>query len=337
MFTLQAPGLLAELVDSGMSDNQANVLYNKLGNCSQLLEHRGPVNLFGTVTAPALLTGCWGVAQHNWEYSSTLPSAGGGLAWVWCKLASDSTGLTITGASEVKVYLPVPKSKDPNVVKDQVIHIHQVADAGNQIFISHGMSDSRVGTVVHDSSSTAPTGWALMDGSANSVPSGGTGYNASDRFLRMYDTSGNLGTTGGSETDTIGAHSAADVAARIADHAAAATTSSGGHDHTGDTGNTAEATHGTHDHDVGQTTIQEGTGTSRTVNNTTPTDPSTELSHAGHTHTISSDGAHTHNTPVLSHAAGTGTLSHDSVDTVPPYLMVAIIERLNNSRNITGV
>jgi hypothetical protein len=52
-----------------------------------------------------------------------------------------------------------------------------------------------------------------------------------------------------------------------------------------------------------------------------------------------SHSAHNHTTPALSHSvSGSSALSHGavSVDTLPPFIDVAMFERLNNSRSGIG-
>jgi len=129
--------------------------------------------------------------------------------------------------------------------------------------------------------------------------------------------------TGGAATDsvTVGSHSgsAVDSAITIANHSA------------GDTGNTTISDAGAHQHTLTATIIGTGTDTSATVATADDTgDPTTDITHSAHNHTI----------PALSHTiTGSSALSHGAVtvDTVPPFIYVANLERLNNSRTGLGL
>lgn len=181
--------------------------------------------------------------------------------------------------------------------------------------------DSRMptGGIIMWSGSIAsiPSGWNLCDGT-NGTP------DLRDRFVVGAGSTYAVGATGGATSGT--------------------TSSNGAHTHTGDTGSTTLTsdqipahthtgttdTSGAHKHGITWTQYQQGTGTGRQYY--TPFDAgggtadngvvsAGDHTHTfttdstgggqGHTHTISSDGAHTH-----------------TVDTVPPYYALAYIMKL---------
>lgn len=335
MFTLQQ-GQIQRLNDLGMPEEAVMHMQDVFANCNQRLQHNGPVTFTGDVVMPNARIATWGKAIFNWQYDGTIPpSQGGSMAYVWVR-RTDEDGNTPDYDNEVKVYLPVGAGSDPNVVADNVIFYYKTRTG---IFLAPGYDDGAIGDIKSNISQSTLQGWGLMDGTANAITAGGSGVTATDRFMRQYDVVGNIGTTGGSSSSSIPDHSAADLNAALDDHSAAATTSAGAHDHGGNTGSTAPDAHHhsltTDSHGVdgdNSTPVDIVTGTCSSAAKEPGCSTDEDLAH---THTITNESAHTHNTPTLSHNFSSG-LSHGggSVDLIPPYVYVAMLERLNNSRNV---
>ena len=348
MFTLQTQ-VFDELADKGMDTEQVDIFRNLFANCFQELEHRGAVNFTGPVSAPNLATAPYARVMFNWEHSGTLPSQGGTEGFVWCQKLTDGEEYV---NENFKVYLPAPPLCDPNVVAGQIIPYMR---SHQDLLISTGQYDQHVGSLRMDTVGvSSATGWGAMDGTLNAAALGGSGVDMRSKFPQQYDAIGNILATGGGSTDSI---TGAALAALLDDHAAntsgsggahdhgAATGSGGSHDHTGNTGNTVVNAHASHTHSL--TTNSHGVnGTGSTPVSLVDTTPSgtesSSLTHdthnhtitneSGHTHTITNETAHTHSTPLLAHT-GTGSTP---VDTIPPYLYVGFLERLDNSRNFLG-
>jgi len=315
------------LLDACMPPDQVAILRDIFTNPLATLEHKGAVILSGSLVAPSIQSARWAVAQHNWDYSgSDSPSQGGGMSTVLCREATDSQGNGTTGNTDITIYLPVTPGDDPNVVEGTVIAFFEMNDGA---FMAPGYGDDQIGTVRHDinGSATSPKGWGVMDGSDNSKAKGGSALDiaTNERFLRQWATVGDNTSTGGAETDsvTVGSHSggSVDSAITISNHSS------------GTSGSTVISDSADHVHGLDNST-QVGDGGGGTPVNVV-TDNQTQLPLANITH-----GAHTHTIPALSHTiSGSSSLSHGavSVDTVPPFLYVAFLERLNNSRTGLGL
>ena len=299
MFTLQADEF-EQLVNKGMTPLLVDGMRNLFANCNKHYRHYGLVELYGEVKAPKLHRGEWAVANKNWQYASSPPSQGGGMAWVNVRRVTTRSGSAWVTDETFDVFLPVPHGMDPNLVEGDVFPI-KYTNSGE--YICEMSADLAIGSIRLSIINQSQIGWGAMNGTDNADDLGGTALDLSDNFLRGDEAQAQ--TTGGAASDTI---TPATIAGAIANHAG------------GTTGSTTIATHGTHDHGLQTNTIQEGTGVNRTVVDTTPTDASSSLDHAGHDHSI----------PSLSHS---GTGGNITVDTVPPYIYVAYLERLNNSRN----
>ena len=318
------------LLDACMPPEQVAILRDIFTNPKATLEHKGAVVLSGSLVAPSVQAARWAVAQHNWDYNPdsnyafTYPSNGGGMAIVVCKEADDYKGNGTTGKNDIIIYLPVTPGDDPNVVKGDVIGFFEMSDG---VYMSPGRGDDQIGTIRHDLNgrSFSPGGWGVMDGSDNSKPNGGTALDiaTNKRFLRQWASVGNNKGTGGAETDsiTVAAHagSAVDSSVAIATHGA------------GNTGNTTISDASVHTHPLTATTIATGTSSSVTVATADNTgNPISDITHSAHNHT----------TPALSHTiTGSSALSHAAVDVdiLPPFMYVAFLERLNNSRTGLGL
>jgi len=313
------------LLDACMPPEQVAILRDIFTNPLATLEHKGAVVLSGSLVAPSIQSARWAVAQHNWDYSGgNSPSQGGGMSTVLCREATDFRGNGTTGNTDITIYLPVTPGDDPNVVEGTVIAFFEMNDG---TFMAPGYGDDQIGTVRHDITGNAvsPKGWGVMDGSDNSKLKGGSALDiaTNKRFLRQWDVVGSNKGTGGAESDsvTVGAHSgsAMDSSISISNHSA------------GNTGNTTISDAAAHTHGLTSTTIATGTFSSATV--ATPDNTGLPISDITHS-------AHNHTTPALSHSiSGSSSLSHSavSVDTLPPFLYVAFLERLNNSRTGLGL
>ena len=313
------------LLDACMPADQVAILRDIFTNPKATLEHNGAITLKGSLVAPSIQSSRWAVAQHNWDYSGGgSPSQGGGMASVLCRESTDFKGNGTTGNTDITIYLPVTPGDDPNVVVGSVIAFFEMNDG---TFMAPGYGDDQIGTVRYDINGNAvsPKGWGVMDGSDNSKAKGGSALDiaTNERFLRQWASVGDNTSTGGAETDsvTVGSHSggSVDSAVAISNHGSG----------------TSGATSGDfpqHTHEVDNTaTVAAGSGTPQAV---------ASLNHTGNMVSTPTPNAHTHTTPALSHTiTGSSALSHGavSVDTVPPFIYVACLERLNNSRTGLGL
>jgi len=325
MFSLHA-AQFDRLIDACMPPEQVAILRDIFTNPLATLEHKGAVILSGSLIAPNIQSARWAVAQRNWDYSgSDSPSQGGGMSTILCREATDFQGNGTTGNTDITIYLPVTPGRDPNVVEGGVIAFFEMNDG---TLMAPGYGDDQIGTVRHDINGNAvsPKGWGVMDGSDNSKAKGGSALDiaTNKRFLRQWTSIGNNKGTGGAETDSVAvaahAGSAVDSAVAIATHGA------------GNTGNTTIDEAIPHLHSLDNTsTIQQGSGATATVVVSDITGlPQSDLAHSAHNHT----------TPALSHSVtGSSALSHAAVDvdTIPPFMYVAFLERLNNSRTGLGL
>jgi hypothetical protein len=330
MFSNQA-GQFDRLIGAGMTEEQVFILRDILANPKQTLDHSGVINLKGGITAPSIQAGRWGVAQHNWDYNRddkvrAAPSRGGSMALVVCKEADGYRGNGTTGKSEVTIYLPAGVAEDPNVEKGDVILFFDMPDG---ILVAPGYGDFRIGTIRQDvNGDKGVKGWGVMDGTNNAKIKGGSALDLATNgvFLRQWPARGNNKTTGGAATDsvTVGSHSggSVDSAVAISTHGA------------GTSGATVLPDVADHVHSLdNSSTIAAGSGTPQNAVAVTSTGFSTTtITHGG--------SGHTHTTPALSHTVtGSSALSHGavSVDTVPPFIYVGNLERLNNSRTGLGL
>jgi hypothetical protein len=164
-----------------------------------------------------------------------------------------------------------------------------------------------------------------MNGTANARTKGGTALDiaTSGQFLRQWAAVANNKTTGGAATDsvTVASHSGSsiDSAIEIANHSA------------GTSGTASLGQVPNHFHTLTRTQIDQGTGDTFDVVNGEQTSSTVE----GDDH-----GYHNHTTPALSHTiTSSSALAHAAVtvDTVPPFMYVGFLERLNNSRSGLGL
>ena len=243
------------LIVAGMSPEQVRVFRDIFCNPQIELHHEGSVNLTGYVTTAQSQSGRWAVAQSNWDFnpdSTTYPSNGGLMATVMCKESNDYLGNGTAGRSDVIVYLPVGIGEDPNIVSGDVILFFETLDG---LKVAPGYGDFRIGAIRIDANADKGTsGWAVMNGTENSVPNGGSGVDLRDKFLRQWNTTTESGDTGGGETGAL------DLQVIVSD--------SGGHSHM---------------HELDQGSISEGSGSSVTIvtgTETSETDPGPSYSAA---------------------------------------------------------
>lgn len=206
------------LIVAGMSPEQVRVFRDIFCNPQIELHHEGSVNLTGYVTTAQSQSGRWAVAQSNWDFnpdSTTYPSNGGLMATVMCKEANDYLGNGTAGRSDMIVYLPVGIGEDPNIVSGDVILFFETLDG---LKVATGYGDFRIGAIRIDANADKGTsGWAVMNGTENSVANGGSGVDLRGKFLRQWNTTTESGNTGGGETGAL------DLEVVVADT---------GHDHT---------------------------------------------------------------------------------------------------------
>ena len=192
------------LIVAGMSPEQVRVFRDIFCNPQIDLHHEGSVNLTGYVTTAQSQSGRWAVAQSNWDFnpdSTTYPSNGGLMATVMCKEANDYLGNGTAGRSDMIVYLPVGVGEDPNIVSGDVILFFETLDG---LKVAPGYGDFRIGAIRIDANADKGTsGWAVMNGTENSVANGGSGVDLRGKFLRQWNTTTESGNTGGGETGAL--------------------------------------------------------------------------------------------------------------------------------------
>tara|TARA_R110002020_G_scaffold413514_1_gene623139 strand:+ start:4394 stop:5287 length:894 start_codon:yes stop_codon:yes gene_type:complete len=192
------------LIVAGMSPEQVRVFRDIFCNPQIELHHEGSVNLTGYVTTAQSQSGRWAVAQSNWEYnpdSTTYPSNGGLMATVMCKEANDYLGNGTSGRSNMIVYLPVGTGEDPNIASGDVVLFFETLDG---LKVAPGYGDFRIGAIRIDANADKGTsGWAVMNGTENSVANGGSGVDLRGKFLRQWNTTTESGNTGGGETGAL--------------------------------------------------------------------------------------------------------------------------------------
>jgi hypothetical protein len=192
------------LLVAGMSSEQVRVFRDIFCNPNIELHHEGSVNLTGYVTTAQAQSGRWAVAQSNWDYnpeSTTYPSNGGLMATVMCKESDDYLGNGTTGRSDIIIYLPAGVGEDPNISSGDVILFFETLDG---LKVATGYGDFRVGAIRIDANADKGTGgWAVMNGTENSVANGGSGVDLRDKFLRQWKTTTESGNTGGGETGAL--------------------------------------------------------------------------------------------------------------------------------------
>jgi hypothetical protein len=229
-----------------MSPEQVRVFRDIFCNPLIELHHEGNVTLTGYVTTAQSQSGRWAVAQSNWDYnpdSTTYPSNGGLMATIMCKEANDYLGNGTSGRSDTIIYLPVGIGEDPNIVSGDVILFFETLDG---LKVAPGYGDFRIGAIRIDANADKGTsGWAVMNGTENSVPNGGSGVDLRGKFLRQWNTTTESGNTGGGETGAL------DLEVVVTD------------------------TSGTHTHTYSTGTIQEGTGISVAIVTGSTTQPDT--------------------------------------------------------------
>jgi len=176
------------------------------------------------IAAP--VPGFWGIAKENWTrnpntfYHTVLVNPAMYMAHNEPTFNSDwdgTDGYYGSGGEEeieVRVLLHCHPDKHPNIVAgDQILCIAKpqtyLADPevfneeGTQIYwmAVSGYVDDKIGTVKMWSgiAGDIPQGWAIMDGTNNSVANGGSGVNLGNQFIRSGSAVGgpaSFGTTG---------------------------------------------------------------------------------------------------------------------------------------------
>ncbi len=146
-------------------------------------------------------------AQEYWQHGGTLPSAGGAMAWISCKLC-DRDGTGETGAA-FDCYLPVPPHMDPNVVVSQVLsaaEIEDQSDSATSWSAVSDVSDLAVGSVkmMTGNNPTPEHGWVRMDGSQDTDrTAGGLQLNMAGRLPEANSLGTEKGTINASEFTSI--------------------------------------------------------------------------------------------------------------------------------------
>ena len=291
MFSKQAI-LFDKLAATGMKPDQVDILKKIFCNPKATLKHEGHVEFTTRISGADIRTSRWAKCTYNWQYDGSAPSKGGGLAYIYAEECNGPNGAGITG-SQLKIYLPVPGGQDPNVESGDVIAFSRAEDG---TYFALGYGDNRIGSIIMGTQADSGTkGYALCNGTANG--SGGqrgkgSGANLSDKFPRCWTSSSTSGNTGGSAASNL----------------------------------TIEGTFtangiGNHSHELNESSIAAGDGSSGTISVVTGSNTADEGIDLG---TVS---------VTFTGAGGSGT---PSAATIPPYTYVSFLERVDNSRNILG-
>ena len=343
MFGLHA-GQFERLAEAGMEVEQVHILRQIFTNPNLELAHAGSITLTGEVTGGKIRTARWAKCVRNWNFTGPLPSLGGEHGYVMAKECENGRGYKPSGQT-FKVFLPVAPSQDPNVEEGDIIMFFQMPDGS---YMAPGYGDNRIGTVMMGVQGDKKVkGWGVMNGTNNAKNLGGSGIDARDKFLRQWTSQSQNKTTGGSATGAL------DLAVTIASGGAGTSGAGSAHTHSISTtgahthtvAGTVDAPHPTHAHSIPTTAIAVGDGSSGTVTvaNSATTGTNAEMTHSSHSHTTSSEGnhthslgsesSHTHSTPAHTHTASVAAGGGGSATaaTVPPFVYVAMLERLNNS------
>ena len=290
------------LAEAGMDSEQVYILRQILTNPDLELAHSGIMTFSGEIKGGKIRAGKWAKCTRNWSYTGTLPSLGGTHGFVMARECADSEGNRPTGDT-LKVILPVAPSQDPNIESGDVIMFFQMPDGS---YMAPGYGDNRIGTIMMGvQGDKKARGWGVMNGTNNAKSRGGSGIDAGDKFLRQWTAQSQNKTTGGSATGAL------DLTVGVTN----ATTN---------TGSTTISDAANHQHTLTATTF--GTGTSSTVTVATADNtgnPVGDITHETHNHTIP---ALSHSVTVAASGGGAATAA-----TIPPFLYVAMLERLNNS------
>lgn len=281
------------LLETGFSEEAIQIFRDIFANPTVELHHEGLVNLTGSVVGPKIQSGRWAVAQHNWDYNpdaTTYPSSSGKMGYVVCKEADDMNGTGTTGRSDIEIYLPTAPGQDPNIIEGDVILFFE---APGGTFMAPGYGDLRIGSVRADVTGESESkGWKAMNGTENSKSNGGTAIDLRDKFLRQWSSSSDAGSSGGSAS---------------AQPVIEGTITANGI--------------GNHSHELNESSIAQGDGSSGTISVVTGSNTADEGVDLG-TISVSFTGA-----------SGSG---NPSVSTLPPFIYAAFFERVNNSRTGLG-
>jgi hypothetical protein len=167
----------------------------------------------------------YGKALENWTQDTVVGS--GGVDHVDVHPCDDAIGSNEATDQEHRVYLIRAAERDPNVVDNDVV-AYRLGMDGEYVCVSDYLDD-KIGTVKMWAlgSAAIPPGWAIANGTANSVANGGTEINLTGRFIRAAAVAG---AKGGHDTHThflfveVDPHAAADL-----EHDHAAVTDVGPH------------------------------------------------------------------------------------------------------------
>jgi len=318
-FTIQAVDSAGTLADSNDTATVFNVGDTAISSGDYYNIHRDYRTGQWITHAPgsgggATVNICYVIAQENWMYSSTLPSAGGGMAWISVKKC-DQDGTNPTGAA-FDCFLPTPPHMDPNVITNQVFcaaEFEDQSDSASTWASISDISDLAIGSVkmMTGNTPTAAQGWVPLDGNQDTTKT--AGGNAIDMDGRS-PLAAALGATGGdlAPSDTT---SSVGVAVSITGAAA-------------NTGSSETGIEGTSSDPAGTISV-----TTETINHDSAgmdeIDVVTEVTDDGldHSHTITDPG-HTHT--VSGTFTGTASAHAHEID-LHPWAGILFYERVNNS------
>jgi hypothetical protein len=308
MFSKQA-AMFDKLLAVGMPLKQVDVLKSILCNSSAELVHHGNLNITSQITTTDLRPSRWAVCTHNWEYDGDPPSKGGGIGYVYAQECDNAQGTGVSGGHK-KIYLPVSSGLDPNLEAGDVI-AYSRTDSGEYVGLGYG--DNRIGSIIMGTQGQEVfPGYALCDGTKNAVSASkgsGSAINLATRFPRCWSSASDSGTTGGGSSSTISIAGTLSIAGTVS---------------ASDIGN--------HSHTLQESTIGTGSESTVTVITSTPTgDSGIDLSNVA----VAFTGGGGSGSPSVSFTASDGSGS-PTVEAIPPFAYVAFMERLDNSRNITG-
>tara|TARA_R100000458_G_scaffold50016_1_gene49973 strand:- start:607 stop:1542 length:936 start_codon:yes stop_codon:yes gene_type:complete len=310
MFSKQA-AMFDKLLAVGMPLKQVDVLKSILCNSSAELVHHGNLNITSQITTTDLRPSRWAVCTHNWEYDGDPPSKGGGIGYVYAQECDNAQGTGASGGHK-KIYLPVSSGLDPNLEAGDVI-AYSRTDSGEYVGLGYG--DNRIGSIIMGTQGQEVfPGYALCDGTKNAVSASkgsGSAINLATRFPRCWSSASDSGTTGGGGSSTISIAGTLSIAGTI-----------------------SATGIGNHSHELSTSSIAEGDGSMGTVGVVTGSNTADEGIDLG-TISVAFTGGGGSGSPSVTFTGGGGSGS-PTVDAIPPFAYVAFMERLDNSRNITG-
>ena len=156
---------------------------------------------YGLVIADAGMSKIWCAKSTQKWNSASIPEAVTSQPYLACNPYDAATGYTDSSVT-IAVSLPVHGAvQDYNVQAGDVlaytwdavcvgfVALHILGLGGT----ARSLINAKVGTTIVSTTMIAPAGWALMNGTANSIDNGGSGIDMGGRMLRSIGAPGGIG------------------------------------------------------------------------------------------------------------------------------------------------